>query len=290
MRKKIGWSAVAALLATSYAAAAEDSALLIQWLQGDFTNYQQTLAEPEHAITPVLHRVTELDIEYADGTPLLVEQFSLFDQSEALRTQVYVIEQTRQGVRQHVYEVAGDPAYRDNWQALYGCRIDWRWQEDSWLGQRDPARCYFYDQNSQAKIGLGAELRLSDMQFSVRDMVQYPDNVPFIMSGLEGYYMYERMQYASVDVEYKAAGTSQWVQAEPLTIIHDQGIRAGFRLADSELELRYQIELSRADGEHQVQLFHMHETAPVEEVQGYLADGLLIETDSIRVRLVEAEQ
>lgn len=287
MKKGLGWSGLI-LLGGCVSVSAQEEVPLVEWLVGDFTNYQQTLAEPEQALVPVVHRVRDIDLEHSDGTPLLVEQFALFEQTNVLRTQVHVIEPVRQGYRQHVYDIDGDPLNENNWQVLHGCRIDWQWQNDSWLGKRDPRRCYFYDRDSQVRVGLGAEVVLSETMFSVQDSIQYADGTPLMTDDVNGHYQYARMQYAIADVEYKAPGTSEWLNAEPLSTIHDQGVRVGFKLADSDLELRYQLELTRIDDTHQVQLFHMHEAGALEQIEGQLADVIEIETDTLRVRLREA--
>lgn len=291
------WQTILSLLIivgiTPVQAEEPDSERLVRWLSGAFTNYQQTLQQPEKPLTPLYFHIEPLDTEALDGHVLLSEQAHLFEPDRVLRRQIFHVERTRRGWQQSVYNVdpslaKADLTKPDLWQPLHGCDIRWQWRGEQFVGERDSQRCYFYQQTSGEKIGLYSQLHLNPNRLSIAEQAFWADGTPILPdaeSSPTGTHEYRRMEFYNATVQYRAPGTDTWRDAELLGELHDQGVRVGLHLPDQQQELRYQLSLRQQGQLVEFALFDMNGMETVHTQHVARGEGLAYESDYLRIEI-----
>ncbi|WP_126797537.1 CpcT/CpeT family chromophore lyase [Aliidiomarina soli] len=276
-------------LAISASAAEGDTQKLLAWFAGDFTNYQQTIHQPEQSLTPVIKRIEPLD--YAEqGHAFLSEQAYLFEPDQVIRRQIYLLERVRGGWRQAVFNVetelgAAELADPSNWQASYGCEVNWRWRNGEFEGERNHQRCYFYRSSDGQKVSLSSQLRLSENALTITEQAFLATNTPLLRSDLAGTHHYARMQYYDAQVEYRAPGTDRWRQAELIGVLHNQGARVGIRLSEQQQELRYQFAVTTGGEQAEFALYDLNGMETVHQEHVAVNDVIEYQSDYLKIEL-----
>lgn len=262
-------------------------AQVADWLQGQFTNYQQSIQNPELAVSPLLYIVEPLPNEEDERLLLSSQQMFLFNQDQLLRTQVYEL-QTRgkDVIEQRFYHVSENIEARESWQQLHGCAVRWRWNGEHYVGARDENRCYFYNQENGHKVALKSQLKLTSSTFSTIDWAYAEDGTLLLDDAFNSQLVLQRMRYFDADIEYRAPGSEEWQPVQATHDIHDQGVRVRLQLPESDLELRYQLELLREGEQRVLRIYQGNQAQPVERVE-VSADTQQLEftMQQLRVRL-----
>lgn len=267
--------------------ASEHRAQIADWLQGQFTNYQQSLQNPEEAVSPLLYVVEPVPQQEDEGVLLSSQQMFLFNPDQQLRTQMYELNtQGGEVVEQRFYHVNGDPEQRDNWQPLHGCEVHWRWQGDHYTGKRDEQRCYFYNQDTGKKVALKSQLKLTRNTFSTTDWAYAADGTLLLGDTFNSHLVLQRMRFFDADIEYRAPGSDSWQAVHPTHEIHDQGVRVRLQLPDSDLELRYQLELVRQGEQRVLRIYQGNQAQPAKRLEAPVdSEQLEVSMEQLRIRL-----
>lgn len=267
--------------------ASEHREQIATWLQGQFTNYQQSLQNPQQAVAPLLYVVSTLPGQEGEGLLLSSEQMFLFNPDQKLRTQVYELHTGRgETVEQQFYHVSGAPQQRDNWQPLHGCEVDWRWQGDHYTGTRDEKRCYFYNQETGSKVALKSQLKLTRNTFATTDWAYAADGTLLLGDAFNSHLVLQRMRFFDANIEYRAPGSEDWQKVDPTHDIHDQGVRVRLQLPESNLELRYQLELVRQGEQRVLRVFQGNRAQPVKRLEAPVdSEQLELSMEQLRIRL-----
>ncbi|MGX5914580.1 CpcT/CpeT family chromophore lyase [Aliidiomarina sp. Khilg15.8] len=278
---------VSAVAGAEELSADEHQAQIAEWLQGQFTNYQQSIQNPEQAVSPLLYQVERLKRQGDEGVLLSSQQMFLFNQEQLLRTQVYQL-QTRGSnvVEQRFFHVSGDIENRQDWHQLHGCAVRWRWKGDHYAGARNEDRCYFYNQENGRKIALKSQLKLTPNTYSTIDWAYSEDGTLLLDDAFNSQLVLQRMRFFDADIEYKAPGSDSWQRVHTTHEVHDQGVRVRLQLPESDLELRYQLELVREGEQRVLRIYQGNQAQPVERVQVPVdAQQLEFTMEQLRVRL-----
>lgn len=256
-----------------------------QWLQGEFTNYQQTLAEPEQGHLPLRYSLTMLANEANDGVLMVSRQYYLFDPSTPLRQRVYQFTERRDGWRQQIYDVAIDDL--DNaaaWTEVAGCHMQWERTATGYVGQTNPARCFFVVAEQDTRIAVHSTMRLTKDSVSVADVVSATTEI--ISDSATVATEFQRMTYYDDTILFRPTPDDDWREVSAVHATHDQGGRVGLIDTQSGLELRYQIELIRDGSEVELNLYDVTRQEVVYQTRAQAKEGVLeYESASLRLRL-----
>lgn len=255
------------------------------WLQGEFTNYQQTLAEPEHGHLPLRYSLTMLPNEANDSVLMVSRQYYLFDPSAPLRQRVYQFTERRDGWRQRIFEVAGDDLDSpETWTEVSGCHMQWETTATGYLGQTNPARCFFVVAEQEARIAVHSTMRLTEDSVSVADIVSATTEV--ISESATVATDFRRMTYYDDAISFRPTVDDDWREVRAVHAIHDQGGRVGLIDTQSGLELRYQLELISDSNEVELSLYDVTRQEVVYQTRAQAKEGVLeYESGSLRLRL-----
>lgn len=222
-----------------------------QWMLGTHTNYQHTLRKPEAASTPVLYSVRRVQSADTEGVVLLSEQAYLFTPDEPIRRRIYQFIPRRQGWIQHIFEVAPELsvdqlARAEHWQPLQGCSLRWEKQDGYFSAGNDPEDCYFFVEESGERVAVSSSIKLYPDYFVITDDLAFTDELTSEYREQNTLTEYQRTTFYDPKVRYSSLANDQWQPVSTTGPLHDQGARVGLVLDQSELELRYQIELQRS--------------------------------------------
>lgn len=263
---------------------------LISWLTGDFTNYQDTIEAPEDVALPVFYSIKTIHGEKLNQPTFVTTQTYLFADEGVPRKQILALSEWRGGWRQSVYEI--DPKLSEqevvdpsNWQRLDGCRIQWRWHDGYYQGTRDSKRCYFILEETGERVGVGANLILSQLALRIEEVLESPGQAPLLLANDLSINNFHRMTYYEADVQYRVNTQDNWATAEPVKAVHDQGPRVGLVVEESGLELRYQFLLRREGEEVHFEVYDLSRNRMVHEQVFSHSDAVEFISDDFKVRL-----
>lgn len=255
------------------------------WLQGEFTNYQQTLEEPEQGHLPLRYSLSMLADEANEGVLMVSRQYYLFDPTTPLRQRVYQFTQRRDGWRQRIYDVAaGDLERPEAWTEVSGCQMDWKETANGYVGNTNPARCFFMVTEQETRIAVHSTMRVTKDSVAVADTISATTEA--ISESATVATQFERMTYYDDAILFRPTVDDEWREVEVAHAIHDQGIRVGLIDTQSGLDLRYQIELLRDGDSVQLSIYDVTRQEVVYQTRSQGSDGTLdYESNSLRVRL-----
>lgn len=262
-------------------------------LQGEFTNYQQTIAEPEQGYLPIRYTLTRMNAMSSDtngSVEILSRQYYLFDPSTPIRQRVYQFTERRGGWRQRVYDVDIEHDIDDlaAWQEITGCSMRWEANTNGYVGRTNPARCFFEVDALNTRVSISSQAELSEDRLILSDRLVFAGEANGEKSIDESSAVteFQRMTYYDHEISFRPGSDQEWRRVEPIHAIHDQGGRIGLIEFDSELELRYQLEVIRDGDNVQLSLFDLTRQAVVYETQAKAKEGSLDYTsESLQIRL-----
>ena len=255
-------------------------------LQGEFTNYQQTLAEPELGNLPIRYTLTLMPGATNDNVEVLSRQYYLFDPTTPLRQRVYQFANRRDGWRQRVFAVDVNES-ADNlaaWQEVTGCSMHWQAKEGGYVGRTNPARCFFEVAALDTRVTIASQSEVFEDRILLTDRLTYQGEASAEAS--IAMTEFRRMTYYDHQISFRPSAGQEWRRVEPIRAIHDQGGRVGLIEFESELELRYQLELTRDGDIVYLRLFDITRQSVVYEAQAKAKEEPLEYTsDSLQIRL-----
>ena len=264
------------------------------WLEGDFTNYQQTLAEPEMGHLPLRYSLTLLTnnnneaikaIGNSKGVLMLSQHYYLFDPSTPLRQRVFQFTEQGEGWRQRIFEVApGELGRPDAWTEITGCRMRWKKTVSGFLGETNPARCFFVVTEQNTRIAVHSTMRMTKDSVAVADVISATTDV--ISESTTVATQFQRMTYYDSAITFRPTTDDEWREVKAVHAIHDQGVRVGLVDTQSGLELRYQLEVLREGDEVQFSLYDVTRRDVVYQTSVPSEAGIIdYATENLRIRL-----
>ncbi|MCL5049822.1 CpcT/CpeT family chromophore lyase [Aliidiomarina maris] len=278
------------ILLSTGASAGQSEPAPWHWLEGNFSNYQYTVSNPEAGYSPVLFTFTNLEHNDDDDVLVLAQQFHLFDQTLPLRQQILRFTPRRQGWRQEVYDLEpelllGDVLDEDNWQHLAGCRYEWRKEGEEFIGATDPGRCFFVVQGQDVRVGVATTMRLSRNNLWVDDTLVADEAFLAARDASDIRTHFQRLTYFAGEIQYRPRHDSEWQQVELANDLHDQGTLIGLIDPSSGLELRYQLELVREHDYVQLKIYDITRQDYIHSVEHPLGQVIQFESANLTFEL-----
>lgn len=256
------------------------------WLEGEFTNYQQTIAEPELGQLPVRYSVTRVASDDQDTVTLVSRQYYLFDETRALRQRVYQFSGRREGWVQRTYSVAIEADVEDSnqWSEVTGCSMQWQETDQGYAGHTNPSQCFFVVGEEEDRVSIHSTIYATDDGVTVADTVSSNADSDAYESSITT--EFRRMTYYVDSIEFRPTTSDDWRDVELVRSVHDQGGRVGLIEAGSKLELRYQVEVLRDGGEVEFRLFDITRQEVIYSNRVEASVGVIeYESASLRIRL-----
>jgi hypothetical protein len=240
-----------------------DMALMLQWFEGEFDNFQQVYKEKEDKAPEVhehIHSIFKRVLLPAFGNDVFyVLQYMDGDSAKIYRQRLYAFTEnkTENAIQLDIYSFAVDSLYyyaHVNTAKLSnltpaqmtktdGCEVFWKRDGEKFIGYMKEKACNFISKRSGKRIFITDSLLLNKDEIWIRDEA-YDENggyvfghkgkVPHKLKRCRFYKGWMLLEKAGLKEEYHAARNFIW---------HDQGKRQRLYLEDGK-PTKYEVELA----------------------------------------------
>lgn len=246
----------------------DDLALMMQWFEGEFNNFQQVWKEKEDSIAQELrhehiHSIfAKVDMPKIGKNTFFVKQYMDGDTNNIYRQRVYNfhVNEEEKAIQLDIYSFktpADEKKYRqadkkptlltnlssEDFRNLPGCAVYWKKQDDHFIGFMKEKACHFTSRRSGKEIYITDSLMLSQDDIWIRDEA-YDAEGNYVFGNKAGiHHKLKRCRYFKgwIAVEKEPKSNEYYLMRN--IRLHDQGHK--IQLIDKSGEAtKYFVELS----------------------------------------------
>jgi hypothetical protein len=241
----------------------QDMALLLQWFEGEFDNFQQVYKEKEDKVVEVhehIHSIfKKVDLPSFGKQVFYVLQYMDGDSTKIYRQRIYSFNENKKEntIQLDIYSFIADSLYyyaHVNTAKLQGltpammtrtdgCEVFWQRQGERFIGYMKEKACNFISKRSGKKIFITDSLVLTSEEIWIRDEA-YDENGGYVF-GHKGKvpHKLKRCRFYKGWLLLEKAGLKEEYHSMRNLIWHDQGKRQRLYLEDGKPS-KYEVELA----------------------------------------------